>query len=104
MITSRLVTAYETIVSKEVWSRVYADWIFIFVSWIMGASPMVGIVKGIVRSNWGDESVVTVADRKPGMIVSRFARGGDCNRMFPLGPWSFDSCPSVLKLWTPAEN
>ncbi|CAM8978296.1 unnamed protein product [Rhodiola kirilowii] len=36
--------------------------------WIMGASPMVGIVKGIVRSNWGDESVVTVADRKPGIL------------------------------------
>ncbi|KAL9689452.1 hypothetical protein QQ045_009838 [Rhodiola kirilowii] len=74
------------------------------VGWIFGAKPVLGRLKGFIRSKWGDENTVSVSELKPGIFIFKFAREEDCNRILALGPWSFDNRPLVIKPWSPDEN
>ncbi|KAL9691865.1 hypothetical protein QQ045_012292 [Rhodiola kirilowii] len=77
---------------------------FSLVGWIFGAKPVLGRLKGFIRSKWGDENMVSVSELKPGIFIFKFAQEEDCNRILALGPWSFDNRPLVLKPWSLDEN
>ncbi|KAL9664729.1 hypothetical protein QQ045_020136 [Rhodiola kirilowii] len=77
---------------------------FSLVGWIFGAKPVFGRLKGFVRSKWGDENMVSVSELKLVIFIFKFAKEEDCNRVFAMGPWSFDNRPLIIKPWSPDEN
>ncbi|CAM8902498.1 unnamed protein product [Rhodiola kirilowii] len=99
-----LLAANEISVSEEVWRRTASDWMFTLVEWVFGARPILGKLKGFIRAKWGDESIVSVAELKPGIFIFKFAREEDSNKILSLGPWSFDSRPLVHKPWSLDDN
>ncbi|KAL9679552.1 hypothetical protein QQ045_017417 [Rhodiola kirilowii] len=99
-----LLAANEIVVSEEVWRRTASDWMFSLVGWIFGAKPVLGRLKGFIRSKWGDENMVRVSELKSGIFIFKFEQEDDFNRILALGPWSFDNRPLVIKPWSPDEN
>ncbi|CAM8955815.1 unnamed protein product [Rhodiola kirilowii] len=99
-----LLSASEIVVTEEVWSRSSADWMWTLVGWIFGPKPILGKLKGFIRSKWGDERVVSVSEMKPGIFVFKFFKEEEFDRILALGPWSFDNRPLILKPWSPDEN
>ncbi|KAL9665745.1 hypothetical protein QQ045_000065 [Rhodiola kirilowii] len=74
------------------------------VGWIFGPKPILGKLKGFIRSKRGDERVVSISELKPGIFVFKFFKEEEFKKILALGPWYFDNRPLILKPWSPDEN
>ncbi|KAL9687830.1 hypothetical protein QQ045_032237 [Rhodiola kirilowii] len=53
---------------------------------------------------WGDESVVMVAQMKPGVFLFNFSNQEEMDRVQDQGPWTLDNKTMIFRRWTPDET
>ncbi|KAL9690587.1 hypothetical protein QQ045_010991 [Rhodiola kirilowii] len=90
--------------SEEEWVTCAGVWAWALVGIVFGFKPSLGRMKSFIRTRWGDERLVTVAQMKPGVFLFNFASQEGMLKVQEQGPWTMDNKPMVLQRWTPDET
>ncbi|KAK7841994.1 hypothetical protein CFP56_014425 [Quercus suber] len=57
------------------------------------------VIKAIILKAWRTSRSVQIVDLKENIFLFKFACEGDRKRILELGPWNFEGCPIILKMW-----
>ncbi|KAL9687995.1 hypothetical protein QQ045_032407 [Rhodiola kirilowii] len=101
---SELLGADKIPCSEEEWVECAGAWAWALVGIVFGFKPSLGRMKSFVRTRWGDENLVTVAQMKPGVFLFNFSSQEEMARVQEQGPWTMDNKPVILQCWTPDET